>query len=162
LVSQPDVRITGFGAAFDLWAGWTLSSGLVLGPALSVATQRSSSSSVSGGSKLPAAATHALFGAFLDAYPNPRSGQHFGGLLAIAALRQTTDDENDQTAFDGTGVGLQVFAGFDAWLAREWSLGALLRVGGTVTQGRETISNQSVGKQGTAYSVSLLATVLHH
>ncbi|HWA71183.1 MAG TPA: hypothetical protein VG937_02555 [Polyangiaceae bacterium] len=160
-VSQPDVSLHGFGAAFDAWFGWTLAPGLVLGPALSVSSQRASSVAV-GEQKSSGVATHALLGAFLDAFPNPHQGQHFGGMLALASLSETTADGASATDYQGGGLGLSVFAGYDAWIAREWSLGAMLRLGGVATRGSQSIDGQSVDKQGTAYGMSLLVTVVYH
>jgi hypothetical protein len=160
-VSQPDVRLGGFGAAFDVWCGWTLAPGLVLGPALSVASQRSASASIGDGED-SGVATHALFGAFVDAFPNPKGGQHFGGMLSLASLTETTADGDSGTDYQGGGLGFAVFAGYDAWIAREWSLGAMLRLGGVATRGSQNIDGQSVEKQGTAYGASLLVTILYH
>ncbi len=160
-LSQPDVTLDGFGAAFDVWFGWTLAPGLVLGPALSISSQRSSSASI-GPKKSSAVATHALLGGFLDAYPNPKAGQHFGGTLALASLTESTADGDAGTDYQGAGLGLAVFAGYDAWIAGEWSLGAMLRLGGVATRVTQTIAGQSVEKQGTAYGASLLVTIVYH
>jgi hypothetical protein len=159
--SQPDVTLDGLGAAFDVWFGWTLAPGLVLGPALSVSSQRSASASV-GARESSAVATHALLGGFVDAYPNPKAGQHFGGTLALASLTETTADGEAGTDYQGAGFGLDVFAGYDAWLAAEWSLGAMLRLGGVATRVTQSIGGQSVEKQGTAYGASLLVTIVYH
>jgi hypothetical protein len=160
-VSQPDISLSGFGAAFDVWFGWTLAPGLVLGPALSVSSQRAASVTV-GEQKSSGVATHALLGAFIDAFPNPQQGQHFGGMLALASLSETTADGASATDYQGGGLGLSVFAGYDAWIAREWSLGAMLRLGGVATRGSQSIDGQDVDKQGTAYGMSLLVTVVYH
>lgn len=160
-VSQPDVSLHGFGVAFDAWLGWTASPGLVLGPVLSLSSQRSSSVSI-GEERSSGVATHALLGAFVDAFPNPLRGQHFGGVLALASLTETTADGLSGTDYQGAGLGLAVFAGYDAWIANEWSLGAMLRLGGVATRATQTIDAQSVEKQGTAYGASLLVTVVYH
>lgn len=160
-VSQPDVSLSGFGAAVDLWFGWTVSPGLVLGPALSISSQRSASVKLGDG-KTSGVGTHALLGAFIDAFPNPQSGQHFGGMLALASLTATTADGLEATDYQGGGLGLSVFAGYDAWIAREWSLGALLRLGGVATRGSQNVDGQTVEKQGTAYGMALLVTVVYH
>jgi hypothetical protein len=160
-VSQPDVRMSGFGGAFDLWCGLTLASGLVLGPALSVSSQRSGHATISGRTARAGVVTSALLGAFIDAYPNPRRGEHFGGLLALATLGQTTADQQAATDFDGGGVGLSAFAGYDAWIGRAWSLGALLRVGGTVTRGSQSVEDRKVEKQATSYGAALLVTMVY-
>jgi hypothetical protein len=136
---------------------------LVLGPAVSISSERSSSASI-GGSESSGVGTHALLGAFVDAFPNPRGGQHFGGVLALASLTESTDAKGDlaETSYQGGGVGLAVFAGYDAWIAREWCLGAFLRVGGVATRATQTVAQQSVEKQGTAYGASLLVTIVYH
>jgi hypothetical protein len=160
-VSQPDVTQTGFGGALDVWAGYSVSSGIVVGPALSFSSQRAKSAAI-GDRQSGATGRSALFAAFIDAYPNPRRGEHFGGLLGLSALTETTDDGEAATDYDGGGLGLFVFAGYDAWIASEWSLGGLLRLGGVVTRGSQNVNGEQVDKQGVMYEAALLATVIYH
>jgi hypothetical protein len=153
--------LNGFGGAVDAWLGWTIAPGLVLGGSLNISSQRSASVAV-GEDESSGAATNVLLGAFVDAFPNPRQGAHFGGVLALANLNADTADGADDTDYQGAGLGLLVFAGYDAWIAREWSLGAMLRLGGVATRGTQTIAAQKVEKQGTAYGASLLVTIVYH
>jgi hypothetical protein len=83
-------------------------------------------------------------------------------MLALASLSETTADNEAGTDYEGAGLGFSVFAGYDAWIAREWSLGALLRLGGVATRATQSIASQSVEKQGTAYGASLLVTIVYH
>ena len=53
-------------------------------------------------------------------------------------------------------------AGYDAWIASEWSLGGLLRLGGVATRGSQNVNGERVDKQGVMYEAALLATVVYH
>ena len=161
-VSQPDVTLSGFGGAFDAWCGWSLGRGVTLGPALSLSSQRTSKSRVEGRETVAGSALSGLLGAFIDAYPNPQRGEHFGGLLGLASLKQTTADQRELSDFTAGGVAVAVFAGYDAWIAREWSLGALLRLGGALVGGSQTAEGQTLQKRATSYEAALLVSLLYH
>jgi hypothetical protein len=160
-VSQPDVTQTGFSGALDVWAGYSVAPGFVVGPGLSLSSQGTKSASM-GDKTSSATGTMGLLSVFIDAYPSPQRGEHFGGLLAIASLRQTTDDGSPTTDYEGGGLGLFVFAGYDAWIGREWSLGALCRMGGVATRGQTSDNGEQIDKQGVMYEAALLVSVLHH
>ena len=161
-VSQLDVVVTGIGPSADLWVGWTVAPGLVLGPAISTLGAATGGAEVgtdqSAGS---GSASGVLIGAFIDAYPVSEDGYHFGGVLSLASLSQTTESGADED-YVGGGVGVSIFAGYDAWIAREWSLGGMLRLGGVVTRRTESIDEQDVTRQGTLYGAALLFSVVHH
>jgi hypothetical protein len=161
-VSQPDVTLDGIGAAFDVWVGRTPWLGVTLGPALTLTTHRSGSAHVGGQSAVTGSAVVGGVGAFVDAYPRPSGGLHFGGLLALASLHETTDDGSQSTDFDGGGALLMLFAGYDAWVARSWSLGGMVRCGGIVTRANQTLDGESFVKRGTSYDVSVLLTALYY
>jgi hypothetical protein len=103
-------------------------------------------------------------GVFLDAYPNPGEGYHFGGLLAAGRSSLETDAGSGlaSTKFEGQGVGVAVFAGLDAWIAEQWSAGVLLRLGGNLTRDESQIDGVDVTKQGTTYAATVLGTLLYH
>lgn len=161
-VSQADVVVTGIAPSADLWGGWTVAPGLVLGLALSSLNAQTGSAKIGDDETAGSgSASGLLFGAFVDAYPNPEDGYHFGGVLSFASLTLRTDSL-EETAYDAGGVGVSIFAGYDAWIAREWSLGGMLRLGGVVTRDTESIDQQQVTRQGTLYGAALLLTIVHH
>jgi hypothetical protein len=64
--------------------------------------------------------------------------------------------------YTGAGIGLAIFAGYDAWIGSQFSLGGLLRLGGAVTRQSENERGLDVTKQGTIYGAQLLATAAYH
>lgn len=157
-LSQPDVKIVGLGQSFEVWAGRTLPTGFVLGVTLSGALLSSSAAELSTGGSSDAHTLALLFGAFLDTYLDPKQGFHFGGSVAAVAAMADTEPAAQRTRFRGAGFGMSAFAGYDAWIGPEVSLGGMLRLGGAITRGDE----DGVTKQGTLYGAQLLATVLYH
>ena len=159
-VSQPDYKLSGTGLSLDLWVGFGLSSGLVLGPAFSYWGANDSEPSVSGGASSGESGS-ALLGAFVDAYPNPHRGEHFGGSLALGTASTKLSGRPEIRDYQGGGVGFLVFGGYDFWIARTWSLGGLLRLSGLATRGTTDIDGQKVERQATSYAASLAITLLY-
>jgi hypothetical protein len=70
--------------------------------------------------------TSLIIGPFADGYPLPNGGWHFGGLLGLASVSfQQPGGEDGSNAL---GVGGAVWAGYDFWVAPEWSLGGSLQL----------------------------------
>ncbi|HET9960326.1 MAG TPA: hypothetical protein VFQ61_37805 [Polyangiaceae bacterium] len=161
-VASPDVSLTGFGGALDAWLGWTVASGVVLGPSLSGASHQSSAARL-GETKGQIDAARTLFGIFLDAYPNPQRGFHFGGILALANLQLSGKDGGNFSSFSGGGLGLEVFGGYEIFIARDWSAGGMVRLGGVFVRDEESFgTNDQVTRQATSFSAALLATLVYH
>ena len=154
-VSAPNLRLAGFGGDLRLLAGWTPWPGLALGSALGLSTVRSNRAHVDN-ERVRADGTITTLSAFVDAHPNLRRGEHFGGELGVAIANVRSDEP--RTRFQGGGLGLGLFFGKDWAFARRWSLGALLRLGATWT--RQDVSSV-LSKQGIAYGATLSATVLY-
>lgn len=159
-VSQPDQSLSAGGGGGDLMMGGKIGTGLTLGGSVSWLTLSTASAEV-GDATVSARASHAMLAAFLDAYPDPSAGFHFGGLAGFSSLRFSSDDETAQD-YQGSGFAFAVFAGYDAWIGRSWCLGGLLRLGGGGTRRQETIADVSVTRQGTAFGGVLMATLLYH
>lgn len=71
------------------------------------------------------------FGGFLDYFPNPRKGLHFGASLAMVFARAIPPSSNSHSSNTDNdvppGVALSLSVGYDIWISNEWSLGATLR-----------------------------------
>jgi hypothetical protein len=91
---------------------------------------------------------------FIDIFPNPSQGFHFGAIGGIGAVAW----ERVGTGSDATGVGGGAFVGYDAWVGSQWALGGLIRaLGGSATDaGGDGRAKFSVG------SIAVLATALYH
>lgn len=163
-LSQPDVSLRSLGASLELWIGGTLQPGLVVGGLLMGMSGESDAGVVGGEGGNSASFSGSQLGVFLDAYPNPREGYHFGGLLALAGTALETDAASGvaATKYDGRGVGLAVFAGLDAWIGEQWSAGVQLRLGGNLTRDESKLDGVAVEKQGTTYAAAVLGTLVYH
>jgi outer membrane autotransporter protein len=158
-ISVPDVTSNGLGVALDVYAGWSLSRGVVLGPAFSYSGQNDPHASIGSGASAAGKSQSAALGVFVDAFPNPRLGAHFGGVLALASLTQSVSGHPELTDYSGGGLGFDVFAGYDIALGGKWCLGGLLRLGGTATTASTDVDQHALKRQGTNYGVALLVSV---
>jgi hypothetical protein len=163
-LSQPDVSVRGVGGSVEIWIGGTLRPGIVIGGLVTGMGQTSDDAVVGGVDEASATLSHSQLGVFLDAYPNPAEGYHFGGLLALAGTELDTDADGElpKTEYAGNGLGLAVFAGLDTWIGKQWSFGAQLRLGGSLTREESEIDGVDVTKQGTTYAATVLVNLLYH
>jgi hypothetical protein len=163
-VSQPDVSLRGLGGAFEVWVGGTPGRGLSIGGLAGASQIDTNEAKVGSHGHAPGAIDTLLVGFFIDAYPDPRRGFHFGGLVAGSATKVTTDAEAElpATEFAAAEIALAVFAGLDVWVARQWSFGALLRLGGGLGREKSKLDGRELTTQGSTYSGQVLINVLCH
>ena len=70
------------------------------------------------------------FGPFIDVYPNPRGGWHMGFMLGFSG--QSVRDGLDQNKlFMVYGGAASFWAGYEAWVSGDWSMGGMLKAQGT-------------------------------
>ena len=101
---------------------------------------------------------YAFIGPFVDYFPNPRTGLHFGATVGLAGplasgSSDSTSSSDKKSA--GPGIGGIVFGGYDIWIADQWSIGAsarLLVLGG----------NDDFGVKHTAIIPHILVSALYH
>jgi hypothetical protein len=153
----PDYSFAGGGAAADLWIGGTPTPGLAMGAALSAlgvssTTRRVNGDSLSG----DVSGSMGLLGFFVDGFPDPERGFHFGGALGLANGRAEVKDSGKK--FDGGGVGLGAWLGYDMWVSPQWSLGGIVHFMGSLT--RE--NSDDVNYQTSLGGASLSFTALYH
>jgi len=67
-----------------------------------------------------------IVGPFIDVFPNPRRGFHFGG--AIGPAGTASYDDNSEERAVAFGFGGSLWAGYDFWVSDQWSIGAELRL----------------------------------
>jgi hypothetical protein len=80
-----------------------------------------------------------LLAPFIDVYPNPRYGFHVQGALGLAVLapRVFGSSATDRSDYAAIGGGLMIGAGYEWWVADEWSLGILGRATINVLTGKD-------------------------
>jgi hypothetical protein len=162
-VSQPDVAVRGIGGGFELWAGGTPYRGITIGGLIGFNQITTDEATVGSSGHAPGVASTTLAGVFIDSYPDPQQGFHFGGWIAGAATEVKTEPAGDlgETDFSGGGIALAVFVGLDAWIARQWSFGALLRVGGCLARDQSRFDGGELLKQGETYGAVVLVSVVY-
>lgn len=105
-------------------------------------------------------------GVMVDWFPAPSGGFHVSGSLAFAALE--VSDQGGVSRDTEFGGSLSLGVGYDFWIARKWSLGALLRLTGASVRtdnGTNTSSVTGVTTVGTRDEVgaaSLMFSVLYY
>ena len=55
-----------------------------------------------------------------------------------------------------------MFAGLDVWVARQWSFGALLRLGGSFAREKSQLDGRDLTTQASTYTGQVLINVLYH
>ncbi|HET9953521.1 MAG TPA: hypothetical protein VFQ61_03405 [Polyangiaceae bacterium] len=163
------LNASGGGVGLEIALGGTVAEGLVIGGGLYVqaASQvrwkgdglrsftegRTSLTGQEGGVS--------VLGVLVDYYPNPRDGFHVQGALGIGSLNFGRDSNRVPSEdWTGGGGGLMLGAGYEFWVAPQWSLGGLgrlLMVGGTL---RGEDSSAEFDARGVALSLIVAAT--HH
>jgi hypothetical protein len=129
-----DPDYAGNGLAIDLLVGGSPSPGVAIGGALSGSYVLTSDS---GPEPFDPDIQVLVVGPFIDGFPNPAGGWHFGGNIGLATVLA----HDPRIANSLLGVGGSAWAGYDAWVAPDWAVGGLLRLGATVassTSGVET------------------------
>lgn len=157
----------GWGPAYELLLGGTVTDGLVIGggftnqtivdPEIDITGDVSTRKGYTAGS---GSFSLLVLGPFVDWFPIGDAGLHAGAMAGLGTVGL-----DDATA-DSTGgfMAFAIWGGYDFWIAEQWSLGAEARFV-SVTSSRAVAGNdpdqvQSFDQSGTSFA--LLATVLHH
>ena len=117
-----------FASAFQL--GGSLAPGIVLGGSLVTDYVFSPSMSIND-TDVPdgfGPTSQYLFGIgpFIDFYPDPQGGLHFQGMVGFGGVESSF--EGDVSGNDPTGPMFGIGGGYEWWVGREWSIGAMARV----------------------------------
>ena len=154
-----DYSFGGGGGALDLWIGGTPTPGFAMGGVLSVLGINSTERRVSGKSiASDVSGSSGLIGYFVDVFPDPEGGFHFGGALGLASANAKISDGPKE--FQGGGLGLEAWAGYDFWVGSQWSLGGTARFIGTVTREKDDATN--VSSETSLGAGTLSFTALYH
>jgi hypothetical protein len=136
---------TTFALGTDILVGGSPSPGFVFGGG--VLSDLGFTSNFGGNSGGPA--MQFLVGPFFDAFPNDKDGWHLGTMVGGVAAAVS---ESPSTPLFGGGAA--AWAGYDLWVAPEWSTGFKLRAAGT----HAVAEDASV----TNFSAQLLISILSH
>ncbi len=67
---------------------------------------------------------YVFFGPFVDYYPDPRKGTHFGAGFGMAGPMVTDPDGGSSGDSESdAGMGIKLMMGYDFWVGQQWSLG---------------------------------------
>ncbi len=133
---DPGVTILGMSSVGELSFGYAVRPGLVLGFGTYGSTVITSDRSIDADNPMPPAeimdeaTDFNVFGPFIDYYFDARGGLHLSGSIGLATVRgvrlTSARIEEDEVAL---GPGFVMGFGYDWWVARQWSLGVLARLG---------------------------------
>ena len=152
-----DLSADGSDLALDVLVGGSPSRGVAVGGALLSNTLLAADLEQSGDTVTDRDISIVLLGPFIDGFPNAKRGWHLGGTIGLSAVKQKDLGEFGQT--DRTvGLGAAAWAGYDAWVGDEWSLGGQLRF--MLTRTRDGGADPEVA--ASTRSITLMFTALYH
>jgi hypothetical protein len=150
-----DLKISGPAVAGGLLFGGTISPGLVLGggTANSIALGPTfEMNGIEGESDTDVRLNLSTIGPFATFYPDPHGGFSLHAMVSFGVVSITVDDEESDE--NPSGLALTAGAGYDFWVAPEWSIGVF---------GRFTYAPLKYeGETYTTLAPSLLATFSYH
>ncbi len=156
--------VGGPGLALNLWLGGTPWRGVALGGLLSYQGLNESDTVVEGEETGAGANSRVLLvGPFLDVFPDPMRGLHFGGSVGLALVDTEADShllENRYAVKDysGGGLGASAWLGYMGFVGPEYSMGGLLQLTGYASNKKDG----SADRKASGYSVSLSFSALYH
>ena len=165
LDTVPNGTVNGPGSASDLMIGGTPVLGLAVGGAL-LATHAPNPSfdrnSPAPNPDVPA--TFVIAGPFVDYFFLPHKGFHLGAAAGPAVIWYKDldpDSNSDREAY--AGVGAAAWAGYDAWISANWSLGGYARAMIAQTKREVDYSGSPLTDEHvTGTSLAVLFTALYH
>lgn len=162
--SAPNFDVSGAGLALNAWIGGTPWPGLAIGGLVALQGIRESNVVVEGDDTDRGMEVGTfMIGPFIDAFPDPQRGLHFGGALGLVGFAARADNHELEERlrlrnFEGGGLGLSAWIGYMGFVGPEWSLGGLLQLTGGVT-GQDRYDVERRGSFGT---LSLSLSALYH
>jgi hypothetical protein len=165
LAGIPSGRVSGLGTASDLMLGGTPAPGVVVGGAL-LATHAPNPNFDSNRPAIEpgVAASLAIIGPFVDVFFDPRRGFHLGAAAGPSAIWYRDLDPTPSTDREAyLGVGAAAWAGYDAWISANWSLGGYVRVLAATTRRQVDYSGSPlVDETAKGIGFAALFTALYH
>jgi len=162
-------RNRGIAQIGDLAIGGTVARGWVIGGAIYSLDLLASTLRTSGAAFTaipaeldPGLRNLSLIAPFVDWYPNVRGGFHAQAAIGLATLtpRVLGHPATDDSEYLALGVGLALGAGYEWWVADEWSIGVLSQLGVRLMRGEDDAGAEWTHVITT--SPSLSATLTYH
>lgn len=120
--------VTGFGQANELAVGGALAPGLILAGGFFLNAAYGVSSDFGDVDTLTDDGYAVVtFGPLVDYYPDPNGGLHFELGFGLGATSGVVPESMDDPG-GATGYGIVLGVGHEWWIAKQWALGALLRL----------------------------------
>lgn len=157
-------EISGGGSAFELSIGGTIARGLVLcGTLYSQSVQDAKLAPEDGEEReLDGNLNFVLLGPGIHWYPDPTGGFHVGLTIGLAAAVAKTPDGSRFENLGGVGGGGSIAAGYDFWIAEQWSIGPMLRLTGANLHGEDKDGNVEASEDDKLSAVSLMISGVFH
>ncbi len=151
----PDGSVKGAVTAVDLRVGHTLLRGMASG--LFAGAWHAPSPEAGGGATRlgNGAMTQVLAGPFVDYFPDPRGGLHFGAAPGFMFLQRGAESASDEES-TAIGAGAALWVGYDFWMGDDWSVGAALSGEGGFAWGGSDRVSERVVTRGAALMLSAL------
>jgi hypothetical protein len=154
---SPGATYSGLGNALEASIGHSvLRPGLIVGGKWVLAAVVDPTESYQGGTYTMSTSAHFVdvLAAFVDDYPDPRRGFHFGGSVGLLAV--TDLDAVYGTNSTGWGPALSAHVGWESYFSSRWSCGLLGQL--TVYRYGETVARVSSTTNGVLPTVALAFT----
>jgi hypothetical protein len=157
--------IRGNGGGGDIQLGGTFTPGLVVGGGLFLTGMEHEDVRPAGEAVDdydPGNVGMVAIGPFVDYFPDPKRGLHFGGMVGLGVMgfetrgRAGIESPYDEDARSGSGGAIGAWVGYDWWVGPEWSLGGQLRYLGVA------VENPDYDWKGAADVISVQFTALYH
>lgn len=160
----PNFGMGGAGLALNLWLGGTPWRGIALGGMASL-QGISDGNTVVEGQKTGLGTSGGVFllAPFVDAFPDPMRGLHFGGSLGLAFVGAKGDshvleDTLGVKDYAGGGLGASAWIGYMGWVGPEFSLGGLLQLSGYGTNKKE----DGIERKASGWTLGASLSALYH
>lgn len=161
---EGELRVLGVGFATGLLIGGTPVDGLTIGggvfyqiviePDVEV---RAGRRTLIRGTAVESGMDYLILGPFIDWYPNPSKGFHLGGMPGVSTVGLEDDEENPSSGF-----GIAAWVGYQWWVAREWSIGPMLRFSASRTRRELSLFDERTDWVDSTLGYAVEFTVLWH
>lgn len=132
---DPTYSLSGFGGALDISIGGSLMPGLILAGSLNAGwvnepklTAKADASVAGEGTQTDKQLSVFMLSLLADFYPRPEQGFHFGGAFGFGGSELQDRRTNRTSVVQPGGVAASLHAGYEWWIADEWSIGVMGRL----------------------------------